>query len=65
MVPNCGKYHSYNTVAFYVVCINVLDSFIRGNVELIPRPKNTKPCYNFSLFRWNRRGFPAHNLSKS
>ena len=65
MVPNRAKHHNYNTVVLYFVCFIVLASFICGNVELNAAPKNTKPCYNFSLIRWNRRSLPAHNLSKS
>ena len=42
----------------------VLTLFFCDDVELNPRPKNTKSSYNFSLCHWNLNRFPAHDFSK-
>ena len=54
---------NYCTLAFYFVCCMALTLFICGNVELNPRPKNTK-SYHFALCHWNFNSLPSHDLSK-
>ena len=55
---------NYCTIAFYIVCCMTLTSFICGDVELKPGPKNTKSFYYFSFCHWNLNSFPAHDFSK-
>ena len=42
----------------------LLISFVYGNVELNPSPKNRNSCYNFSICHWNLNSITAHNFAK-
>ena len=55
--------YNYCTKAFYFVCCMALTSFICGDVELNPGPKNTK-SYHFSLHYWNLNSLLTHDFSK-